>query len=244
MRAKGALFHHNKGRAMTKRYPFLQFGEEVAGYHVPVLNEREIRAAAGILFVCLGLALMFILFRQDFLLVKYVLAGFLTDFIIRVLINPAFSPTLILGRLIVRRQPPEYVGAAPKRFAWAIGLFLSSLMFVLLVLLNSYSMITSVTCFICLTFLFMETAFGICAGCFVYHLFSTNASACIGGQCGPKRKGAMLPTSRGQLASLFSFLLLVSLSIVLFQDDFRKPPKKLGEERKAEVKRTVSFSAE
>ena len=27
------------------------FGEAVAGYDVPVLNEREVRAAAGILFV-------------------------------------------------------------------------------------------------------------------------------------------------------------------------------------------------
>jgi hypothetical protein len=230
---------------MIKPYPFLQYGENVAGHNVPVLNEREIRAAAGILFVCLAFSLMLILFRQDFLLVKYVLVGFLTDFIIRVLIHPKFSPTLIMGRLIVRRQPAEYVGAAQKRFAWSIGLFLSSLMFVLLVVFNSYSLITSVTCFICLTFLFMETAFGICAGCFVYRLFYKNkATACIGDQCAPKRKGTAQPTSWAQLASLFSFLLVVLLTIVLFQDDFRKPPKKLGEDRKTVVKHTVSFSAE
>jgi hypothetical protein len=28
-----------------------QFGENVEGYNIPVLNEREIRAAAGIFFV-------------------------------------------------------------------------------------------------------------------------------------------------------------------------------------------------
>jgi len=28
-----------------------QFGETVEGYSIPVLNEREIRAAAGILFL-------------------------------------------------------------------------------------------------------------------------------------------------------------------------------------------------
>jgi len=32
-----------------------------------------------------------------------------------------FSPWLILGRLIVRNQTPEYVGAAQKKFAWIIG---------------------------------------------------------------------------------------------------------------------------
>jgi hypothetical protein len=29
----------------------IKFGEDVAGYNIPVLNEREIRAAAGILFL-------------------------------------------------------------------------------------------------------------------------------------------------------------------------------------------------
>ena len=29
----------------------IQFGENVEGYDIPVLNEREIRAAAGILFL-------------------------------------------------------------------------------------------------------------------------------------------------------------------------------------------------
>jgi hypothetical protein len=42
---------------------------------------------------------------------------FLTDFIIRVFVNPKFSPTLIIGRLIVSNQVPEYVGAPQKKFA-------------------------------------------------------------------------------------------------------------------------------
>jgi len=36
----------------------LQFGEQVAGYDVRVLNEREIRAAAGILFLLALIAFM------------------------------------------------------------------------------------------------------------------------------------------------------------------------------------------
>src|SRR4029078_9838007 len=118
---------------------FMQFGENVEGFKTSVLNEREVRAAAGILFVVMLISLMLILLKQDFLLVKYVISAFFIDFIIRVLITPSFSPTLILGRIIVSKQVPEYVGAPQKKFAWTIGLVLSGIMFLLLVVLNSYS---------------------------------------------------------------------------------------------------------
>ena len=90
-------------------------------------------------------------------ILKYFIIGFLFDFIIRVLINPRFSPTLIIGRLIVSRQVPEYVGAAQKKFAWIIGLVLAVIMFVLIVIVNSYSVITGLICLICLIFLFFES---------------------------------------------------------------------------------------
>jgi len=98
-----------------------QFGETVEGYNIPVLNEREIRASAGILFLFLFISWMLIIFKENFILIKYFNLIFLTDFIIRVFINPKFSPSLIVGRLIVSRQNPEYVGAAQKKFAWTIG---------------------------------------------------------------------------------------------------------------------------
>src|SRR5476651_2262671 len=120
----------------------IQFGEHVDGYNIPVLNEREIRASAGILFLGLIISLMQILYKNDFLLIKYFITIFLTDFTIRVFINPKFSPTLIIGRLIVRNQTPEDVGAAQKKFAWIIGLTLSAIMFIFMVLVNSYSPIT------------------------------------------------------------------------------------------------------
>src|SRR3954453_2637586 len=116
----------------------IQFGENIEGYNIPVLNEREIRAAAGILFLATFLSLMLIIFKNNFVPIKYVITIFLTDFIIRVFINPKFSPLLIFGRLIVRNQVPEYVGAAQKKFAWIIGVMLSGTMFIFMVLLNSY----------------------------------------------------------------------------------------------------------
>src|SRR5215218_4300766 len=153
---------------MKKTNKVIAFGEDVEGYNLPVLNEREIRASAGILFVLMFASLMLILFRENFLLIKYVITIFLTDLLIRVFINPKFSPTLIIGRLIVSKQVPEYVGAPQKKFAWEIGIVLASLMFFLLVVLNSYSIITGLTCLVCLAFLFFESAFGICFGCLVY----------------------------------------------------------------------------
>src|SRR5476651_1855405 len=134
----------------------IQFGEDVPGYDIPVLNEREIRAAAGILFLVIYTALMLILLDHSFVLVKYAITLFLVDFIIRVFINPQFSPTLILGRLIVRNQVPEYVGTKQKKFAWIIGVLLSGTMFLLMVVMDTYSPITGLICLACLIFLFFE----------------------------------------------------------------------------------------
>ena len=218
-----------------------QFGEKVAGYSQPVLNEREIRAAAGILFLVMFLSLMLILFKQDFLLIKYVITGFFVDFFIRVLIHPKFSPTLILGRLIVRGQVPEYVGALQKKFAWTIGLVLSGLMFVLLVLLNSYSIITGITCLVCLGFLFFETAFGICVGCAFYRLFYRDrAQYCTGEMCNPKQKHEIQKISRGQLISLCSYILLIIIAVIFLNSHFDNRPKSLWDILK--VKKTADQS--
>ena len=69
----------------------IQFGEIIEGYNIPVLNEREIRASAGILFLATFISLVLIIFKNNFLPIKYVLTVFLADFIIRVFINPKFA---------------------------------------------------------------------------------------------------------------------------------------------------------
>src|SRR5215216_515484 len=198
---------------MKKINNIIKFGEDVEGYAVPVLNEREIRASAGILFLGLFMALMLILFQQDFLLVKYVIVVFLTDFIIRIFVSPRFSPVLIIGRLIVSRQSPEYVGAAQKKFAWKIGLALSGLMFFLLVILNSYSTITGVICLMCLVFLFFESAFGICLGCLFYGLFyKDKVIGCAGAVCEERKKQPIQKTTWVQILIVFGFIVYVLLA--------------------------------
>lgn len=215
---------------MKKKNNVIKFGEDVEGYVVPVLNEREIRASAGILFLGLAISLMLILFKQDFLLVKYVIVAFLTDFIIRIFVSPRFSPVLIIGRLIVSRQVPEYVGAPQKKFAWKIGLVLSGLMFFLLIILNSFSIITSVTCLVCLLFLFFESAFGICVGCLVYGLFYKDEELCCAGEaCKVQTKQAIQKTSWAQVLIVVGSIVYVLLAIAFFNDYFRVAPKNLKE---------------
>lgn len=203
----------------------IQFGEEVEGYSIPVLNEREVRAAAGILFLATFISLMMILFQNNFVPIKYVITLFLTDFIIRVFINPKYAPTLIIGRLIVRNQNPEYVGAKQKKFAWIIGLVLSLTMFIFMVLVNSYSPITGIVCFICLIFLFFESAFGICLGCIVYKwVYKEKAQYCPGEVCDVKAKQAIQKTSIIQLLIVAGFIAYIFIVALLFNKTFQEKP--------------------
>ncbi len=203
----------------------LKFGETVEGYDIPVLNEREIRASAGILFLFVFISLMLVLFKQNFVMIKYVITLFLTDFSIRIFINPKFSPTLIIGRLIVGKQTPEYVGAAPKKFAWIIGIVLSGIMFIFLVVVNAFSPITGIICLICLIFLFFESAFGICLGCKFYGLiYKEKAQYCPGEICEVKQKQDIQKTSKVQKLIVIGFITYIFLTVFLFNDQFSKKP--------------------
>jgi len=205
-----------------------QFGETVDGYNIPVLNEREIRAAAGILFFFTFLSLMFILFKGSFLMIKYVITIFMTDFIIRVFISPKYSPTLIISKLIVSRQTPEYVGAAQKKFAWIIGIVLSVSMFALMVVVNSYSIITGLICLVCLIFLFFESAFGICLGCLFYNLvYKEKAQHCPGEICEIKDKHEIQKVSFIQILVVLALAVFVVLIGFLFNDFFSIKPHDL-----------------
>lgn len=213
---------------MTPSNNIIQFGEKVEGYSIPVLNEREIRAAAGISFVFMLIALLLILMKGNFLLIKYTIILFLTDMLIRVYINPRYSPLLILGRLIVSRQNPEYVGAPQKRFAWKIGVVFASFMLILMVMLNTYSVLSGLTCLFCLIFLFFESAFGICLGCLVYAAFyKDKVQYCPGEVCDVKNKQEIQKTSPIQLTIFVLFIAYIVAISTLFNDDFQAKPRNL-----------------
>ena len=205
-----------------------KFGEQVKGYSIPVLNEREIRASAGILFVLMFISLILIIFKNNFVMIKYMIIAFLIDMLIRVFISPRYSPTLIVGRLIVSRQNPEYVGAAQKKFAWMIGIALATMMFFLMVVVNSYSVISGLTCLICLIFLFFESAFGICIGCVFYKLFYKEmAQYCPGEICDAKAKQDIQKVSINQIVIVFGFAAMIILLTYFLNDIMSEKPGNL-----------------
>jgi len=94
------------------------FGEQLEGYEVRVLNERAVRAGAGLLFLFAIISFMNAWLVGSFQPTRVFVVAFLVDFTIRIFINPRYAPSLIIGQWFVRKQQPEYVGAPQKRFAW------------------------------------------------------------------------------------------------------------------------------
>lgn len=206
----------------------IQFGEIVEGYDTLVVNEREIRASAGILYFFMFLAWMFVIFKEEYFLIKLINTIFFLDFLIRMFISPKYSPSLIIGRLFVGNQKPEYVGAAPKKFAWTIGLVLATIIFILLVVMNSTSIITGIICHICLIFLFFEAVFGICLGCKFYSLFNKeNPQYCPGEICEVKSKQEIQKISLIQIGIVIGFVAFVITTAIMFYDSFRVAPTNL-----------------
>lgn len=215
---------------MAKHAKTFEFGERVEGFSIPVLNEREIRASAGILFLLMFISILKVIFTGNFTLLKFGIIIFLTDLLIRVIINPRFSPSLILGRLMVRRQVPEYVGAPQKKFAWLTGIVIATVMFFLVDIMNSYSPISGILCFVCLLFLFFESAFGICIGCRVYSLFNKEkARYCPGEACENNIKEDIQKTSVTQVLILAGFIVYIFFAVSLLKDDLDKRPVSLFE---------------
>ena len=161
-----------------------QFGEQLPGFNVPVLNERAVRAAAGILFFFAMVTFMNAMLLGNFQPTRVFVVAFLIDFTLRIFVNPKFSPSLILGQWIVRKQEPECVGATQKRFAWAIGFAMALLMLYLIVIKGVIGPINMLVCGTCLLLLFFESSFGICIGCKLYDLLSENkVELCPGNVC-------------------------------------------------------------
>ena len=160
-----------------------EYGEKVPGYDVRVVNEREARAGAGILGM-LGMIVIFVGIGYNHIMVARVYLAFLfIDFTARI-INPKYSPSLLLGRFVVQNQKPEYVGGLQKRFAWTLGWLISIPMVWWFVLNWDITFYKVLICVLCLVLTFLESAFSICVGCYIYKLITReNAKLCPGGVC-------------------------------------------------------------
>lgn len=187
------------------------FGEVVEGYEVRVLNEREVRAAAGILLLFASIAFANMLYLEDLAVMKWFITLFMIDFFIRIFMNPSLAPSMILGRIVIKNQEPEFTGAPQKKWAWAIGLFMSTVMFCVIVLFEYRGDVNIYVCMTCLAFLYLEAVFGICVGCKLYNTFSKNQSQhCPGGACGLRRTYEIQKVNKIQWVIL-SLFVVVSL---------------------------------
>lgn len=154
------------------------------GFDVPVIDERTVRAAAGILFLAGAVAFGVAAATGSAAPLKPFGMAVLIDLGLRVGVGDRWSPTLALGRRIVRRQTPEWVGAPQKAFAWWLGFALAAATCVTTGWLAAPLAVTLALCGLCLTLLFVETAFGICVGCSLQRaLTRTPPSYCAGGAC-------------------------------------------------------------
>lgn len=159
-------------------------GRIIPGCSVPVVNERQLRAGAGILFLAGAIASGLALHFSDPTLLQPFGIFFMFDMLARTSLGEKWAPSLVLGGLFVRRQKPEWVGAPQKVFAWNLGFGMALVACASMGLFPGPMWVTLALCGGCLAMLFAETAFGICIGCHLQRLFSRTAPQhCPGGTC-------------------------------------------------------------
>jgi hypothetical protein len=175
----------------------LRFGQRISGVVVngkalfaPVYNENEVRAAAGFTMVIGAVAFAYAYFDHLFLPLKIVTSFFFVEFLIRVTIGFQYSPIRFVSRAITRGQPPDWVSAKPKRFAWTLGLAMAAAMTVI-TNVNIHGYLPRSMCLVCLTLMWMESVLGLCLGCKIYSLMvrrgwrrkDADIEVCAGGAC-------------------------------------------------------------
>jgi hypothetical protein len=152
------------------------FGERIPGLqiagrpvHGTVFNEQQVRAAAGITLVLAAWAFVQAWLAQRYVPIQVVTVFFALEFALRSTFGLRASPVGWLAGRLVARQAPVWVSAAPKRFAWTLGLVMASAMALITNLGIRGSLPLSI-CAICLTLMWLETALGLCLGCEIYRL--------------------------------------------------------------------------
>lgn len=147
--------------------PNLEIHWEKAPYWV--LNERAIRATAWIMFLVWIITFYVVFMTKNFNYLYPTLIAFWLQFFISIFFWPKYAPFSIIWKFLVKNQRPEYVGAIQKKFAWGIGLCLATIMMILTIGFQVTGIIPFSICFICLAFMWLESAIGICVWCKIYY---------------------------------------------------------------------------
>ena len=154
----------------------LTFGDRMPGLtvgaqqlHAAVFNENEVRAAAGITLVVGATAVSFALFEHQYGPLQVVTTFFFFEFLIRLLFGIRHSPVGVIARWMTRNQPPQWVSAKPKRFAWKLGLAMA---FSMVIITNSgmTGLLPGTLCATCMVLMWMESVLGVCLGCKLHAL--------------------------------------------------------------------------
>lgn len=149
-----------------------------------LINEREVRGAAGLLFVFGMYALLEAYFTGWGQSLRGFGMFFMMDMFIRVFISAKYSPSIALAGIFVLRMKPEMVGLAQKKYAWGLGFGMAFISCFGMGWLGLPFSIVGWMCLACLVLLFLEAAFGICVGCWLYFLIKRQAPEnCPGGVC-------------------------------------------------------------
>jgi hypothetical protein len=157
---------------MTRPAGTYTVGTLVEGYAIPVINERAVRVASGILFVGGAISFGLAVAQDSQVPLRPFGVLFVLDMLLRVTAGDRWSPTLALGRLIVSKQQPKWVGARQKAFAWWLGYGLALVSCAGMGVLGAPLEATLALCGLCLTLLFLESTFGICVGCALQRLLA------------------------------------------------------------------------
>ncbi len=164
------------------------------------VNETQIRIWAGIMFTVWLFTFLSVYYAGMYNLALIVVWLFWLDFLLKV-INPKYSIIGIIAQQLSKNKEPQRVWAIQKRFAWWIGLAMSSIVLFMLIKHNFfmdsshqmvYGTITPpmILCMICLSFMWLESILWYCVGCTIFEylvkhkiLKNTDNQTCPDGHC-------------------------------------------------------------
>jgi len=192
---------------------FFNFGDRVDNYEYLVINERDARASAGIMFLLGMLSLFSVYIFRTLLWAELFSITFIFEFFVRIVFAPKYAPYMLLGGFIVSNQSPDWVEAKPKQFAWILGLILGAIM-AYYIIYDIISLWRIALCVVCLILLFLESTFGICLGCLVYNALHIKLHHCPGDVCEIPRQKVLV---KHRAWFLLGFLLLFTFTYLGLQ---------------------------
>jgi hypothetical protein len=193
--ASSSLLSPDKAHMLTS--PWNSFGQRFENLAVwgrparfPVVNERAVRATAGIVMALATIAIALAYFDKNYTPVRVISIFVAADYALRQVAGlTPLSPIGTLGTFLVRNQAPEWVGATQKRFAWALA-FGMALLIAILTNVEVHGPGVQLIGLTLIGLLWLESVVGFCVGCFIYSrlikadlIHPEDAPACGGNSC-------------------------------------------------------------